>query len=324
MPANVESMFSAVETPWHRLGVVTDNPLDSADAIAQAGLDWTVSVRPMVTFDPENGQAGFIDVPNHYATVRDSDDSVLGVVGNRYTPIQNIECFNFLDNVLDDYDATYETAGALDNGKVVWMLLNLNKDIVVGDDVTVPYLLLSNSHDGSSALKAVTTPIRVVCQNTLQLALGNYKTSFSFRHTQNLQKRMAQARSALELSYQYVDGFTEEVERLIFQDVTDQKFNELMQTIMPVPELKEDGSNAVVVQKSNEAQQQVIQNFNLPEFRDHENTGWSAINALSNYELWTQPIRNGERDVRIAQKTIANTQTPKTNMLHRMLIADRY
>ena len=325
MPANVESMFSAVETPWHRLGVVTDNPLDSADAITQAGLDWTVSVRPLVTFDRENETEGnFIDVPNHYATVRDTDDSVLGVVGNRYTPIQNLECFNFLDTVLSDYDATYETAGSLDDGKVVWMLLNLNKDIAVGDDVTIPYLLLSNSHDGSSALKAVTTPIRVVCQNTLQLALGNYKTSFSFRHTQNLQKRMAQARSALELSYQYVDGFTEEVERLIFQEVTDQKFNELVQTIMPVPELKEDGSNAVVVQKSNEAQQLVIQNFNLPEFRDHENTGWSAINALSNYELCAQPIRNGERDVRIAQKTIANTQTPKTNMLHRMLIADRY
>ena len=147
MPANVESMFSAVETPWHRLGVVTDNPLDSADAIGQAGLDWTVSVRPMVTFTDDNETEGhLIDIPNHFATVRDTDNAVLGVVGNRYTPIQNVECFNFLDNVLDDYDATYETAGSLDNGKVVWMLLNLNKDIAVGDDVTIPYLLLSNRY----------------------------------------------------------------------------------------------------------------------------------------------------------------------------------
>jgi phage/plasmid-like protein (TIGR03299 family) len=325
MPANVETMFSAGQTPWHRLGVVTDNPLDSADAIGQAGLDWTVSLRPLFTFDRENETEGnIIDVPNTFATVRDSDDTVLGVVGNRYTPIQNVECFNFLDTVLDDYEARYETAGALDNGRIVWMLLNLGKDIVVGDDITVPYLLLTNSHDGSTAIKAMTTPIRVVCQNTLTLALNNYASQFSFRHTQNVHGRIDQARNALELSYKYVDGFQEEVERLIEQEVTDQRFQELTEILFPVPELLDDASNAVVYQKAKETSENVIANFRTPEFEEHANSAWSAINAVSNYELWSAPIRGSERDVRIMQRTIQQTQTPKTNQLHRMLISDRY
>ena len=97
MPANIETMFSAVETPWHRLGVVTDSALTSSEAIVQSGLDWTVSVRPLVTFGSDGQTEGkLIDVPDNYATVRDSDESVLGVVGKRYEPIQNIECFSFL------------------------------------------------------------------------------------------------------------------------------------------------------------------------------------------------------------------------------------
>ena len=80
MPSEVETMFTARKPAWHGLGVMTPDALTSRDAIVKAGLDWTVSTRPMVTFDPENGQSGFINVPDHYATVRDSDDSVLGVV----------------------------------------------------------------------------------------------------------------------------------------------------------------------------------------------------------------------------------------------------
>ncbi len=91
MPANVETMFSAVETPWHRLGVVTDKALTSSEAIVQAGLDWNVSVRPLATFgEMSKGQGSLIDVPDNFATVRDSDESVLGVVGKRYEPIQKL------------------------------------------------------------------------------------------------------------------------------------------------------------------------------------------------------------------------------------------
>lgn len=325
MPANIETMFSAVETPWHRIGVVTDSALTSSEAIVQSGLDWNVSVRPLVTFGSDGQTEGkFIEVPDNYATVRDSDESVLGVVGKRYEPIQNLECFSFLDNVLDDYDAKYETAGAIDNGRIIFVLLNLGKDIVVGDDVTVPYLLLTNSHDGSTSIKALTTPIRVVCQNTLTMALGNYKSSFSFRHTQNVRGRIDEARNSLELSYKYVDGFQEEVERLVEQQVTDDQFANLVQTIMPVPELKDDESNMQVVIKGRQAHESIMQNFRNPEFSEQSESAWAGMNAMSNYELWTAPIRNEERDMRIAKRTIQGNQTPNTNILHRLLIGQRY
>jgi len=325
MPANVETMFSANETPWHRLGNVTEGALNSTEAIKMGGLDWTVSLRPLYTGGTDAGGEEYpIEIADNFATVRDSDDTVLGVVGSRYTPIQNNQCFDFLDTVLDDFDAKYETAGALDNGRIVWMLLNLGKDVVVGEDRTIPYLLLTNSHDGSTAIKALTTPIRVVCQNTLTFALNNYASQFSFRHTQNVHGRIEQARNALELSYQYVDGFQEEVERLIEQEVTDSKFEELVETIYPMPQLKEDGSNALMFQKAMETKGVLMSNFLTPEFSEHKNTAWSAINSFSNYELWTAPIRGSERDVRIMQRTIQQTQTPKTDILHRMLLADRY
>ena len=241
MPHEIETMFSAVETPWHRLGNVTEGALNSAEAIKMAGLDWTVSLRPLLTNSEMTNT--LIDVKDNFATVRDSDESVLGVVGKRYEPIQNSQCFDFLDRVLPDFDAKYETAGSLYDGRVVWMLLNLGQDVVVGEDKIVPYLLLTNSHDGSTAIKAMTTPVRVVCANTLALAVNNFQSSFSFRHTKNVENRIEEARNSLELSYKYVDGFTEEVEKLIDQQVTTDKFNEMVDLLMPLPELADDNSN---------------------------------------------------------------------------------
>lgn len=325
MPANVETMFSAVETPWHRLGVVTKGALSSAEAIEKAGLDWTVSLRPVYTGGIDaGGEEHAIEIQDTFATVRNSDDSVLGVVGNRYTPVQNQECFSFLDTVLPDFDAKYETAGSLDGGRIVWVLLNLGKDVVVGQDKTIPYLLMTNSHDGSMGIKALTTPIRVVCQNTLTFALNNFATQFSFRHTQRVHDRIEQGRNSLELSYKYIDGFQEEVERLIDQQVSNDKYQEIIDSLFPVPELKDDESNVVVNTKARETQGVLWNNFENPEFDEHKGTAWSVVNAISNYELWSAPIRNGERDVRIMQKTITQTQTPKTNLAHRQLLASRY
>ena len=226
MPAGIESMFSAKETPWHRIGNVTEGALTSSEAIVKAGLDWTVTLNPIFT----TGTGGLAQaITDHFATVRDVDDTVLGVVGNRYTPIQNIECFDFLDTVLDDSSASYETAGSLYGGKIVWMLVNLGKDIVVGEDKTVPYLLLTNSHDGSTAIKGMTTPIRVVCANTLSLALKNNVTSFGFRHTNNVHQKIDQARKLLDINYKYVDNFQLEVEKLVDKQETKAKPNETPQ-----------------------------------------------------------------------------------------------
>ena len=311
MPADVESMFSAVETPWHRIGNITENALNSRQAIKQAGLDWTVGLRPLVTFTDDNETEGhMIDVPTHFATVRETDNKLLGVVGDRYTVVQNRECFEFLDTVVDDSEATYETAGSLKEGKIVWMLLNLGKEIKVDDDKTVPYLLMTNSHDGSTSVRGLPTPIRVVCSNTLRLAITSraYK-GFAFRHTQNVDGRINQARELLNLSYEYIDDFQLEMERLLDKEITDEKFYELLDDIMPVPATEEN--NVSQISRINQQRAGVEKLWFEPEFATQQGSAWSLINAVSNWEQWSSHIRgNTSRDERIAIKTVTNTESP--------------
>ena len=321
MPAGVESMFSAKETPWLKIGNVTEGALTSSEAIEKAGLDWTVSIRGLATFQEDNNTdvSSLIDVPDHYATVRDTDNTVLGVVGNRYTPIQNIECFDFLDTVLDDSEAKYETAGSLYGGKIVWMLINLGKDVVVGEDRTVPYLLLTNSHDGSTAIKGMTTPIRVVCANTLSLALKDNVTSFGFRHTNNVHNKITQARKLLEINYKYIDNFQEEVEKLIEQHVERDDYFKILDETFPMVYPNEENTNALQVQRSEFARSQITQLFELTEFDEQRYSAWAVLNAISNFEQWHAPIRKYKRDEAIAMRTIKGTQSPMTDKAYSMI-----
>jgi len=319
MPHAVETMFSANVPAWHQLGVVTKGALTSAEAIEKAGLDWTVSLNPIFVGGIDaGGEVYEKEVPNYFATMRDTDNSVLGVVGNRYTPIQNIECFDFMDTVVDDSDAMYETAGSLHNGRIVWMLLNLNKSVQVDEDVTHNYLLLTNSHDGSSSLKGLTTPIRVVCANTLRMALGDMRNSFSFRHTKNLQGKVAQARSILTQSYNYVDAFQLEMEKLLDTEVTNDRFKEIMDTVLPIPEPTTENVKAVT--RITNIRGEINSLFNNPEFDTQKNTAWALINATSNYEQWKSSIRgNASRTEKLAQKTLVGTENPITDRVHAMV-----
>lgn len=319
MPSEVETMFSANIPAWHRLGVVTKGALTSTEAITKAGLDWTVTLNPLFTGVTDAGGEEYgVEVPNHFATIRESDNSVLGVVGNRYTPIQNIECFDFMDTVVDDSEATYETAGSLFGGKVVWMLLNLNKPVKVDEDITHNYLLLTNSHDGSSSLKGLTTPIRVVCANTLRMALNGKKNSFAFRHTKNLQGKVAQARSILNGSYEYIDEFQLEMEKLLDTEITNQRFVEIMDTVLPIPEPTTENVKAVT--RITNQRGEITSLFNNPEFATQKNTAWALINATSNYEQWKASIRGkASREEKLASKTLLGIENPITDKVHSLV-----
>ena len=178
MSANVETMFSVRETPWHGLGrIVIDAPA-SREALELAGLDWQVESHNIYS-----GTGAMI--PGYRANVRSTDEAVLGVVSDRYRIVQNEEAFRFTDDLLGE-GVTYETAGSLQGGKKVWMLARLPRKYLIAGDQVVPYLVIFNSHDGSSGVKVAMTPIRVVCQNTLNLALNTAKRSWTARHTENL------------------------------------------------------------------------------------------------------------------------------------------
>ena len=191
------AMMYVGEEPWHGQGTKLDRPATAKEAIEAAGLNWRVEKKPLCYWD--GSQA--VTIPQHYAVVpgegwRGDTRPVLGTVGDRFQLLQNHEAFTFFDPIVGKNAAVYHTAGALGQGERIWILANLPGELrVIGDDITHKYLLLSNSHDGRSAVHVTFTPIRVVCRNTLNMALrdSNQRRALRIPHTHDMRERLAQA-----------------------------------------------------------------------------------------------------------------------------------
>ena len=197
MAANIETMFYVRETPWHGLGTRVLTAPASKEALEVAGLNWKVVQEPVYTEANEL-------IEGYKANVRDSDRKVLGVVTNRYKVIQNEEAFSFTDSLLGE-GVRYETAGSLQGGKKVWLLARMPQDYIITGERISPYLVFSNTHDGSGAIKVALTPIRVVCNNTLNLALSSAKRSWSMIHTGDIQGKLEEAKDTLFKAEAYMD-----------------------------------------------------------------------------------------------------------------------
>ena len=183
MAAEVESMFfTGREKPWHGLGTMVENAPDSREALIVAGLGWNVVQKPVFTQDG-------IKVKGYYANVRDYDGSVLEIVTSRYKVVQNREAFAFTDGLLGE-GVRYETAGSLMGGKKTWVLAKLPEKYIIQGEQVMPYLVFSNTHDGSGAIKIAMTPVRVVCNNTLNLALDSASRIWSVHHTGDIAAKM--------------------------------------------------------------------------------------------------------------------------------------
>jgi len=197
--------------PWRGLGRDVQDAANSDEAIRLAGLDWRVEQWPISAVAPDGW--GTVAAKPFVANVRADTRSVLGVVTRKYQPFQNRDAFRFADAVVGEGLARYETAGALRGGRRVWMLLKLPDELRAGpSDPIQPYLLVYNTFDGSSCLRAVLTSVRVVCQNTLNLALGNARgEGVTVRHRGELQGRVEQARLTLGLVHRRLKDFTQEI-----------------------------------------------------------------------------------------------------------------
>lgn len=227
MPALVESMMYVREKPWHGLGTQVEEAPTSGDALRMSGLDWTVVQRNIQV-------CGGAKIKNYKANVRDSDGSVLGVVSDRYKIVQNFEAFEFTDSLIGG-EVRYETAGSLNNGRKIWLLARLPEREIVGDK-TEPYLCFTNTHDGSGAIRVCMTPIRIVCNNTLNLALGTAKRTWSVRHTGDMQSKMHEARICLEMANTYMDELSQTADRLANTTVPRDKLGEILDEMFPITE----------------------------------------------------------------------------------------
>lgn len=225
------AMMYAGEAPWHRLGTHLDEPATAEEAIQAAGLNYDVELSSLQTV---NG----LPVPRKVAVVRSDTQRVLGVVGNTYRPVQNRDCFSFLDAVVAEGEVLYHTAGALGRGERVWMLAKLPAQIRVlnSDDITDQYLLLTNSHDGSSSLRVFFTPIRVVCANTLAVAQRQGQgQGISVIHKGDLSSKVRQAQRVLGLAEQFFAGVGEQIERFARHSPSQDQLDRYFEQVLPDP-----------------------------------------------------------------------------------------
>lgn len=235
------SFLSVKEKAWHGLGTIVQDYPTSAEAMRIAQLDYTVEKRKLFTFDNEN-QYGDpdtellipeVDVPNYFATVRTDTQAVLGVVGKDYQIVQNADAFSFFDSIVGGDGIQYETAGALGNGERIFITAKLPGYIKVGaNDLIDQYLFLTTSHDGYGSITAAFTPVRIVCNNTLNAALRNHSNCIKIRHTANAKDRLEQAHKVMGISNQLAG----ELEQLFNQwskiRVTDPELQQLIRLAM--------------------------------------------------------------------------------------------
>lgn len=280
MAANVESMFYVRETPWHGLGTRVSEAPDSQRALIVAGLNWNVVQEPVYTGEDER-------IEGYKVNVRDTDRKVLGVVSDRYKIVQNREAFAFTDELLGE-GVRYETAGSLQNGRKVWMLARMPHEYIISGERISPYMVFFNSHDGSGAIKVALTPIRVVCQNTLNLALSTAKRSWSMIHTGNIQGKMQEARDTLFLAETYMDHLGKEFENLRKKKLTDKQVLDFIDLLLPVDELatQQQVKNVKRLQEDMK-----LRYFEAPDLKDVGNNAYRFINAVSDFATHSNPLR---------------------------------
>jgi phage/plasmid-like protein (TIGR03299 family) len=280
MSASVETMFYTREKPWHGLGTMVAEAPTSAAALTLAGLDWRVIQKDLLT---EDG----IEVPGFKANLRDSDQQVLGIVTDRYTVVQNEEAFAFTDALLGE-GVRYETAGSLQNGRRTWILAKLPQRYIISGDEITPYLVFMNSHDGTGAIKAAMTPIRVVCQNTLNLALSTAKRSWSTNHVGDIKGKMDDARNTLLYADQYMAELGKAIDAMNQQKLSDRQVYEYIDALFPLID------NATGQQRKNLLRMKEdvkARYFDAPDLQHVGKNAYRFVNAVSDFATHAKPIR---------------------------------
>lgn len=280
MAANVESMFYTREKPWHGLGTMVQEAPSSGEALVLADLDWNVIQKPIETADG-------IPVPGFKANIRDSDGQVLGVVTDRYKVVQNREAFAFSDELLGE-GVTYETAGSLQNGRRTWLLARLPQRYIISGDEIAPYMVFMNSHDGSGSIKAAMTPVRVVCQNTLNLALDTARRSWSTNHTGDISGKMEDARNTLLYAERYMAQLGQEVDRMSRKKLTERQVYEYIDALFPILENPTEQQKKNILRMKEDLKRRY---FDAPDLKHVGKNAYRFVNAVSDFATHAKPIR---------------------------------
>lgn len=267
--------------PWHHLGTALSEPVKEWEVLADAaGLGWTADMEPIFT-------ASGLKVPMGQAVVRSDTRDVLGMVGPRWKPVQNRDAFAFLNGVVADDRLAFHTAGALGQGERIWLLAKVPGDIRIKgtDDVTEKYLLLSNSHDGYGSLRVFWTPIRVVCQNTLNRASRTaQREGVTIRHTGDLAAKITEAQRVLGLADRFFDEFAEQANRLAAVKLDSNRVRAYFEAVFPAPEKPEEQKRAAEnARETWDALENLFVHGKGQDLPGVRRTLWAAYNAVTEY-----------------------------------------
>jgi phage/plasmid-like protein (TIGR03299 family) len=301
----VASFASFREPAWHGLGTVFTEEKTTAEMLSAANLNnWNVRLED-------------VNIPSHLSSDKNyqyvvrtnptdnSQTDILGVVGERYHVLQNEDLFSFGDNILDG-GGRWETAGSIRGGRVVFGSLALERETILDPngvaDKVKTYLLINTSHDGSIAIQASITPVRVVCANTLNLALGAkrgknaIKQTFKIRHTQTASGKVQVARETLGLANKYMDAFDVMAKAMIEKEITAQQFNDIVLAAYPKPDEEKKGALTRWTNKID-----VINDIYTGEFNGMiAGNAWGAFNALTERLDWHRSARGGNTEAMLA------------------------
>jgi phage/plasmid-like protein (TIGR03299 family) len=333
-PNGQASFVSKKELPWHGLGTIVET-LSAQEAMVLGGLDFEVEKRPLyipgnpISFEQaklnpriqrriikEDNKLvstynNLIQVDDKFATVRTDNDKALGLVGSKYIIVQNKHAFDFFDDIAQDGLASYETAGALGNGEVVFITARVTESMTIHKDQIDKYLLISLSHDGSSAITVTYTPIRVVCNNTLTLALQSAVNKVSIRHTYSAHDKLNAAKETLGLISYGDISHKEYFNRLLDINITEGEVIDLY-----LKAYKIDPNNLSTKGKN-------ILETNLDYYykglgqADYVGTGWGAFNSVTGY---LQNVKNYTTDdIKFKAGLMGNQQAIRDTVLNSIL-----
>lgn len=255
--ANGASAFvSARQSAWHQLGTVTTNTLSADEIMTLAFLGgWKVRKVPVYGIETIDGNETRIPADDKAMTVRTNivtgETEYLGVVGDDYGIVQNEQCAEILDRLVDETGgAHFETAGSLRRGKSVFVTMKLPDTMTVaGTDRLDLYLAATTSHDGTAALRVDATPIRIVCANTQRAAFAHTKGTYVFRHTSNVNSQISQAREAMGLMWTYLDTFQQAAERMLNTALTNTEFDAIVAQVWPIADDATDRTKDLAKQR---------------------------------------------------------------------------
>jgi phage/plasmid-like protein (TIGR03299 family) len=284
-----DNLFLVRQPAWHDIGtVLDDNPHSAEEALVAAKLDWEVKQKDVYVDGIAEPIAGY------RANVRADINLPLGIVSSNYKVVQNKEAFSFLDALVGMEDINYETAGSLKNSKYVWALLSLaEKRKILGDEVT-NYILAVTSHNGRQALKVCFTNVRVVCNNTLNLALSTAKKSWSTGHKGDITAKIEIAKRTLGLNVSYQAAFAAKASELSKESFSADRLLKIAEQLYPAVNEKRDTSEAMIAlqkQRRENAIADLLTRFNADDLANHRNTKWAGLNALSDHIYHKTPVR---------------------------------